>query len=77
MTRRKWVIYDRKSRRVVSVVYSFRKDALYDLKRLNDYYGKRKYAMQLRRFAGKSKKIVSRYPDINLTELPKQEVGYG
>jgi hypothetical protein len=74
MIRRKWVIYDRKSRRVISVLYGFRKDVLRDLKRLNNYYGKRKYAMQLRRFDTEKKRLVSRYPDIELKELPKQEI---
>ena len=73
MIRRKWVIYDRRSRRVMSVVYSFRKEALYDLKRLNDYYGKKKYAMQLRRFDTEKKCFISYHPDVKLEELPKQE----
>jgi len=72
MIRRKWVIYDRKSRRVISVVHNFRKDALYDLARLNDYYGKKKYAMQLRRFDTEKKCFVNRYPNVELIELPKQ-----
>ena len=77
MIRRKWVVYDRKSRRVMSVVYSFRKEALHDLKRLNDYYGKRKYAMQLRKFDTEKKCVIKRYPDVELTELPKQEIKDG
>lgn len=73
MIRRKWVIYNRKSRRVISVVYHFRKDALHDLQSLNDYCGKRKYAMQLRRIDTENNKIISRYPDIELEPLPKIE----
>jgi hypothetical protein len=73
MIRRKWVIYDRKSRQIISVLYSFRRDALYDLKRLNDYYGKKKYAMQLRKFDTERKHIVLRHPDIELKELPGRE----
>ncbi len=61
----------------MSIVYSFRKDALYDLRRLNDYYGKKKYAMQLRRFDTDKKCFIGKYPQIELKELPKQEVGDG
>ncbi|MDD5698888.1 MAG: hypothetical protein PHH77_09765 [Victivallaceae bacterium] len=77
MIRRSWVIYRRKSRRIVSVVYHFRKDALHDLKRLNDYYGRRHYAMRLTKTDSETGKIISRYPDISLKELPKQEAEYG
>ena len=69
MIRRKWVIYDRKSRRIISVVYHFRKDVLHDLKLLNDYCGKRKYAMQLMRTDMENNKIISRYPDIKLEKI--------
>ena len=72
MIRRKWVIYNRKSRQTMSVVYNFKKEALYDLNRLNDYYGKKKYTIQLRRFDTEKKCFVSRYPDIDLKELPTQ-----
>ncbi|MFA7184725.1 MAG: hypothetical protein WC082_07530 [Victivallales bacterium] len=77
MIRRSWVIYRRKSRRIISVVFHFRKDALRDLKRLNDYYGKRHYAMQLTKTDSETGKIVSKYPAIELKELPKPEEGYG
>jgi hypothetical protein len=77
MIRRSWVIYRRKSRRIVSVVYHFRKEALRDLKLLNDHYGRRYYAMRLTRTDSETGKTVSRYPDIDLKELPKQEEGYG
>jgi len=59
----------------MSIVYNFRKDALYDLNRLNEYYGRRKYAMQLRRFDSEKKCFVSCYPQLELKELPKQEEG--
>ena len=77
MIRRSWVIYRRKSRRIVSVVYHFRKDALRDLKLLNDYYGRRHYAMRLTKTDSETGKTISRYPDVDLKELPKQEAGYG
>ncbi|MFA6717085.1 MAG: hypothetical protein WCS27_17035 [Victivallaceae bacterium] len=77
MIRRSWVIYRRKSRRIISVVFHFRKDALRDLKRLNDYYGRRHYAMQLTKTDTETGKIVSKYPDVDLQELPKQEAEYG
>lgn len=77
MIRRSWVIYRRKSRRIISVVYHFRKDVLRDLKRLNDYYGKRHYAMRLTKTDSETGKIVSQYPNVELKELPKQEEGYG
>jgi plasmid replication initiation protein len=77
MIRRSWVIYRRKSRRIISIVYHFRKDALRDLNRLNSYYGKRHYAMRLMKTDSETGKIVSRYPDIELKALPKPEEGYG
>ncbi len=72
MIRRRWNIYQRKSRQVVSVIYYFRKDALNDLWHLNDYCGKRKYAMQLTRIDMESGRIVSHYPDIELKQLQNQ-----
>ncbi len=77
MIRRKWVIYERKSRQIVSVVFHRRRDALHDLARLNDYCGKKKYAMQLRRFDTNKKCVVCCYPKIKLKELPKQEINNG
>jgi hypothetical protein len=77
MIRRKWVIYDRRSRQIVSSIYSRRKDVLSDLARLNSYCGKKKYAMQLRRFDTEQECVVSHYPRVDLKELPKQEVDYG
>jgi hypothetical protein len=77
MIRRKWVIYERRSRQIVSDVYSRRKDVLHDLARLNDYCGKKKYAMQLRRLDTEQKSFVSFYPDVVLKELPKQEMKDG
>ncbi len=77
MIRRKWVIYERRSRQVVSSVYSRRRDVLHDLARLNNYCGKKKYAMQLRRLDTEQKCFVSFYPDVALKELPKQEIKHG
>jgi hypothetical protein len=77
MIRRSWVIYDRKMRRVMSVVYHFRRDALRDLKSLNEYCGKRKYAMQLTRTDSETGKAVSRYPDINLQSPTNKRNDYG
>ncbi len=77
MIRRSWVIYDRKTRRVMSVIYHFRRDALRDLKSLNDYCGKRKYAMQLTRTDSETGKAVSRYPDINLQSPANERSEYG
>ena len=73
MIRRSWVIYDRKTRRVMSIVYHFRRDALRDLNSLNEYCGKRKYAMQLTRTDSETGTIVSQYPSIELDQLPKSE----
>jgi hypothetical protein len=77
MIRRKWVIYERKSRQVVSRVYHRLAMAKSDLRELNNYCGKKKYAMQLRRFDTEEECVVSHYPKIDLKELPKQEVDYG
>jgi len=77
MIRRKWVIYERKSHQIVSVVFHRRKDALRDLARINNYCGRKKYAMQLRRFDMVKKCVVSHYPKIELNELPKQEISDG
>lgn len=77
MIRRSWVIYKRKSRQTVSLVFHRRSIALKDLAKLNDYCGKRNYAMQLRRFDTKKKSYTSKYPAIELKELPKQETGDG
>jgi len=75
MIRRRWVIYNRKSRQVVSVIYHQRKHALQDLGQLNGYCGRKKYAMQLRRFDTEKQYFVFCYPDIDLKELPIQEKG--
>jgi hypothetical protein len=50
---------------------------LADLARLNNYCGKKKYAMQLRRFDTEKKSFTSHYPNIQLKELPKQDKGNG
>jgi len=69
MIRRNWVIYQRKSRQVVSHVYHRRRIALDDLRSLNDYCEARKYAMQIIKI-DHNKKIVSRYPAIELKNFP-------
>jgi hypothetical protein len=74
MIRRSWVIYKRKSRQIISRVYHRRSIVLKDLARLNDYCGKRNYAMQLRRFDTEKRTAINSYPKIELKELPKQEV---
>ncbi len=71
MIRRSWVIYERTSRQTVSNIYHRRKLALADLAKLNDYCGRKKYAMQLTRFDAKTRNIVSRYPNFDLKSLPK------
>lgn len=73
MIRRKWVIYDRRSRRIASLVYSYRRQALHDLNRLNDYCGRKRYAMQLMRVDMETGNVISHYPNIKLDELPNQE----
>ena len=73
MIRRKWVIYARKSRRIASVVYHYRKHALRDLKSLNEYCGRKRYAMQLTRTDTDTGSIVSKYPNIELQELSNQK----
>jgi hypothetical protein len=73
MIRRSWVIYERKSRQIVSNVYHRRVTALSDLRELNDYCGKKKYAMQLRRIDSETGKVKKVYPKITLRELPKQK----
>ena len=73
MIRRKWVIYNRRSRQITSVVYHYRKHALRDLNNLNEYCGRKKYAVQLTKTDTETGKTVSRYPDIDLKELPIQK----
>jgi hypothetical protein len=51
--------------------------AISDLGELNNYCGRKKYAMQLRRFDTAKECFVSRHPKIDLKELPKQEVEDG
>lgn len=73
MIRRKWVIYERRSRQVMSTVYHRRKHAMFDLNQLNDYCGRRKYGVQLTKNDSETKSVLSRYPDIDLKELPIRE----
>jgi hypothetical protein len=73
MIRRSWVIYERKTRQVISQVYHRRPTVLGDLGELNNYCGKKKYAMQLRRIDSETGKIKKVYPNITLRELPKQK----
>ncbi len=73
MIRRSWVIYQRKSRQIISNVYHQRRFALHDLGLLNNYCGKKKYAMQLRKFDTEKKRTVGLHPKIELKELPKKE----
>jgi hypothetical protein len=73
MIRRSWVIYERKTRQVISQVYHRRSAVLSDLGELNNYCGKKKYAMQLRRFDTKKKCVVNRHPKIELKDLPQKE----
>ncbi len=68
MIRRKWVIYERRTRQIISVVFHRRKLALEQLHQLNDYCGKKKYAMQLIRTESGS--VIKRHPDIELKNLP-------
>jgi len=68
MIRRKWVIYERRTRQIISVVFHRRKFALEQLHQLNDYCGKKKYAMQLIRTESGS--VIKRHPDIELKNLP-------
>jgi hypothetical protein len=44
---------------------------------LNDYCQKKTYVIQVTKTDSETGKIVSRYPAIELKELPKQEVDYG
>ena len=73
MIRRSWVIYRRKSRQIVSLVHHRYHMAKEDLRRLNDYYESRRYALQVTRIDTETGKIVSRYPNVELTPLPEPE----
>lgn len=77
MIRRSWVIYQRKSRRIVSTVYHRYRIAKEDLRMLNDYCRKKAYVIQVTKTDSETGKVVSRYPDVDLKELPKQEAEYG
>jgi phage terminase small subunit len=77
MIRRSWVIYQRKTRRIVSTVYHRYQMAKADLQLLNDYCQKRAYVIQVIKNDSETGKVVSKYPDVQLKEIPKQEDGYG
>jgi hypothetical protein len=77
MIRRSWVIYQRKSRRIVSTIYRRYHMAKEDLRMLNDYCHKKAYVIQVTRTDTETGKVVSRYPDVELKELPTQEAEYG
>jgi hypothetical protein len=77
MIRRSWAIYQRKSRRIVSTVYHRYRMAKEDLRMLNDYCQKKAYVIQVTKTDSETGKVVSRYPDVELKELPKQEAEYG
>jgi len=70
MIRRSWVIYQRRSRQIVSTVYHRYGLARDDLRCLNDYCEKKKYAMQVTRTNNETGEIVSIYPPVKLKELP-------
>jgi len=69
MIRRKWIIYERRTRQIISVVFHRRKLALEQVRQLNNYCGEKKYAMQLIRTESGS--AIKRHPDIELKNLPK------
>ena len=72
MIRRSWVIYQRRSRQIISTVYRRYGLARDDLRCLNDYCESKKYAMQVTRTNSETGEIVSRYPAVKLNELPSQ-----
>lgn len=73
MIRRSWVVYRRKSRQIVSLVHHRLAAAREDLRRLNDYYGSRRYAIQVTRTDTETGKVVRRHPNIELNPLPEPE----
>ena len=73
MIRRSWVIYQRRSRQIVSLVHHRLASAKEDLRRLNDYYETRRYAIQVTRTDTETGKIVRRHPNVELTPLPEPE----
>jgi hypothetical protein len=77
MIRRSWVIYQRQSRRIVSSVYHRYRMAKEDLHMLNDYCHKKAYVIQVTRTDSETGKVISRYPDVELKGIPKQEAEYG
>jgi hypothetical protein len=72
MKRRFYLIYGRKTRQAVSCLFGSRKMALDTLRDLNCYCGKKRYCLQT--LWMKKKKLVKRYPDIELRPLPERTV---
>ena len=66
--KRQWVIYERKTRQIVSRIYWRRRRMKRDLSDLNDYCGWKKYAVLMMKLNADGK-VVSRYPKIKLQEL--------
>jgi hypothetical protein len=71
MIRRSWVIYHRKTRRIVSTVYHRRRTAVEDLRMLNDYCHKKVYVIQVTKTDSETGKVVSKYPAVELKPIPK------
>lgn len=71
---KRWVIYSRKTRNVISPAYARRKSAVRDLRRLNGQGGPGQYCLQLRVFDQDSI-LISQYPDIKLNELRRGNGG--
>jgi len=67
--KRQWIIYERKTRQIVSRIYRRRRKVKRDLLDLNDYCGWKKYAALMMKLNADGK-IISRYPKIKLQELP-------
>jgi len=67
---RSWVVYQRKSRQIVSLIHHRLAPAREDLRRLNNYYEAKRYALQVTRTDSETGKVVSHYPNIKLTPLP-------
>jgi hypothetical protein len=73
MIRRSWVIYQRKTRRIISTVYHRCRTAKEYLRMLNDYCQKKTYVIQVTKTDSETGRIISRYPNIELKPLPEIE----
>ena len=71
MIRRSWVIYQRKSRQIISTIYHRYRLAKEDLRMLNDYCQKKTYVIQVTKTDSETGKVVSRYPNVDLKPLPE------